>query len=35
MVAIRIVAVSVKGIEAVDVLQFDQDLMPGYIENFG
>ena len=31
----RIIAASVKGIEAVDVVQFNQDPMPGYTENLG
>ena len=29
----RIVAASIRGIENVDVVQFNQDPMPGYIEN--
>ncbi len=31
----RIVAASAKGIEAVDVVQFNKDPMPGYTENLG
>jgi hypothetical protein len=31
----RIVAASVKGIEALDVEQFNQEPMPGYTENLG
>jgi hypothetical protein len=31
----RIVAASVKGIGTVDVVQFNQDPMPGYTENLG